>query len=312
MPESRPVGFFKDFTSDWDNKVAMRRAASVAFFSVFSLAPLAALAVRAAELLFGRQQVAGEVVRGAQSLAGPQAAQAVRSVVMNLHQTQGDRLGTVFGVVALAFGASLVFSELKAYLNAFLDVKLPPEHGLTRLVMDRLAGIAMVVIAAALLVSLVTLDVAVRQFGPEPWSVAYQVGYNLLMLGLVFAGSAATYRWLPDAKVPWRAIWPGALTTAVLFEVIRLSFSTYLTASRLGSAYGQAGALALLLVWIYFAILSYFVGAQVVKVYARRHGLPVIPEEPVPGEVSIEHAAEAGQAIAKRKAMGLKDRFTRR
>lgn len=291
----------KQTGSDWLDDRAMTMAASLAFYSVLSLAPMLVIAVAVAGFAFGEQAARGQIVTELEGLIGHEGGAAVEAVLASAHRPSAGIIGTVVGVVVLLFGASGVFGELQESLNVVWKVARKPGRGVVGLVTDRFFSFAMVLgVGFLALVSLVvtTLLGAMGTFfshtlpgGEGLWQVLNTVISLVVTTGLF----AMIFKFIPDAKVRWRDVWWGALVTAVLFTVGKLLIGLYLGKASVGSAYGAAGSLVVLVVWVYYSSQILLFGAELTQVISRSRGAKV---EPTGNAVIVEPARAAIPAFA--------------
>jgi membrane protein len=249
-----------DFVAD----DAMTLGAALAFYTALSLAPLLVLILWAVSFL-GESSRQGVVARIEQTV-GPQAGQAIGMIISASSQQQDLRsVAGLLGFVALFFSASGVFGQLQAALNRIWDVPPKTGMGIWGWIRKRMLSMGMIVaIAFVMMVSLVASALVTFIFGPA-WSWADLVT-SMIAYVLLFA---VIYKVLPDVQIEWRDVWFGSAVTAVMFAVGKWLIGWYLGSSSVGSAYGAAGSLVLLLVWVYYSSLILFVGAEVTQAYAR-------------------------------------------
>lgn len=277
---------------------APRLGAALAYYTVISLAPLLLVFVGIIGQVLGREAARGEIVEQVRGTIGPEAAELVQQAIEAAGQDSSGLVATVVGVVALFLGATTVFANLNGSLNTIWGVEpVPGEGGLLRAVrnffVNRLTTFAAVVgIGFLLLVSLgvsAGIEAASRFFAdqlPVPPGTLRLV--NLVVsVGVVTFLFAYIYRAIPDVRIAWRDVFTGAFITAVLFTLGKYLIGLYLGNSSVGSAYGAAGSLVVLLVWIYYSALIFFLGAEFTQVYARHRGNPF---EPSPGFRMAERA----------------------
>src|ERR671924_2067872 len=270
---------------DWWDDNCLRLAASLAYYTALSLAPLVLLIVGLAGLVLDRQQVAGQLESQLEGLMGPAGRELV-TTILTATTPQGGTLSTVLGLVTLFLGATAVFGELQATLNLIWAVQPAPTGGLWAaiwaLLKERLFSLALVfALAFLLLVSLVIsaalAAAAALVQGPERalLSRLLEVAGSLLVLSLLFA---LLFKSVPDAEVRWHDVWLGGVITAVLFTLGKTAISYYIGQAGVGSAYGAAGSLVVLLVWVYYSALIFFFGAEFTQAWATRHG--AVPPKP--------------------------------
>ncbi|CAN5364227.1 YihY/virulence factor BrkB family protein [soil metagenome] len=288
MEGNLAAGFalLKNTAIDWWKDNTFRLAASLAFYTIFSMAPVLLIAVGATSIFFARETAINRVVAEMQRLVGEQGATALRQVLESSAGFGQGAWAITVGVVTLFLGASVVFAELQAALNQIWGVKSEVRRGLILdLVFDRLRSFSIALgVGFLLLVSLVLSaalsalqDYLTRWMPSVPW--LWQAGNIAISFVVVAVLFAMIYKYLPDVQIEWHDVWIGALFTSVLFNGGKYLISIYLGQAAIGSAFGTAGSFAVLLVWIYYSALISFFGAEFTQVYARRHGRQLLPED---------------------------------
>jgi membrane protein len=278
---------------EWNADNAARLAAALAYYTIFSIAPLLVIVVALAGLFFGREAAQGQLTHEiSRYVSNPDAAALIQTVIENARVPEASALATVVGFALLIWGAAGVFGELRNALNNIWDV--PPRKN-TRIhdfLLDRLLPIVMVIIFGALLfLSLVasTALAAAADFLDIYWSGAVpdpQVGNFLFLLLVTFIVFGLLYKYVPDVPICWADVWPGALATAILFSVGRLGIGWYLAQTSVASAYGAASSLAILLLYTYYSAQVFYLGAEFTQVYGRTYGTRraeyQLIEQPIP------------------------------
>lgn len=275
---------------NWWKDNCLRLAASLAYYTALSLAPLLLLIVGVVGLVLDRQQVATQLATQLEGLMG-QAGRELVTSILTTTSPQGSLLATVIGLVMLFIGATAVFGELQATMNLIWEVQPAPTSGvwagIWAWLRERIFSLAIVfALAFLLLVSLVisaALAGAAALFqGPEQAVLSHvlEIAVSLLVLTFVFA---LFYKYVPDAEIGWRDVWLGGLITAVLFTLGKTAIGFYLGQASVGSAYGAAGSMVVLLVWVYYSALIMFFGAEFTHVWATRHGDVTPQPHAVPG-----------------------------
>ena len=275
---------------NWWKDNCLRLAASLAYYTALSLAPLLLLIVGVVGLVLDRQQVATQLATQLEGLMG-QAGRELVTSILTTTSPQGSLLATVIGLVTLFIGATAVFGELQATMNLIWEVQPAPTSGvwagIWAWLRERIFSLAIVfALAFLLLVSLVisaALAGAAALFqGPEQAVLSHvlEIAVSLLVLTFVFA---LFYKYVPDAEIGWRDVWLGGLITAVLFTLGKTAIGFYLGQASVGSAYGAAGSMVVLLVWVYYSALIMFFGAEFTHVWATRHGDVTPQPHAVPG-----------------------------
>jgi membrane protein len=264
---------------DWWQDNCLRLAASLAYYTALSLAPLVLLLVGVVGLVLDRQQVAQQLTTQLEGLMGPAGRDLITSILAAT-SPQGGAVATVIGLITLFIGATAVFGELQATMNLIWEVQPAPTSGVWAGIWgwlrERIFSLALVfALAFLLLVSLVisaALASAAALFqGPEQalLSRVLELAVSLLVLTFMFA---LFFKYVPDAEIRWRDVWLGGLLTAVLFTLGKTAIGVYLGRASVGSAYGAAGSMVVLLVWVYYSALILFFGAEFTQAWATRHG----------------------------------------
>ncbi len=278
------VALVKDTVSDWSDDNASRIAASLACYTLLSIAPLVVLCVAIAGMVFGRDAAQGQIAGELGSVVGAQGAEAIQSIVANAKSPGTGLLASIGGTAVLLFGASGVFGELQAALNTVWEVQAKPGRGFWGLIKDRFFSFTMVLgVGFLLLVSLV-LSAALAGVGKylteaAPLAPLWQSLNVIVSLGVTALVFALIFKIIPDVKIGWRDVWVGALVTSILFSLGRLLLGLYIGRSSVSSAYGAAGSLAALIVWVYYSGQIFLFGAEFTQVYATRYGSRIEPSE---------------------------------
>jgi membrane protein len=262
-------------------------SAAIAYYTIFSLPPLLVILVGVAGALFGAAAVQEALTGQVTSLAGAAAAREIRTMIENAGDLGEGLAGKLVGVLLLFVGASGAFGQLQKSLNRAWEVRPAKGSGFKKLLLKRVLSFGMVLtIAFLLLVSLaLSAALAALSAGVEDMlpggvpTVVWQVVNFVVSFGVVTLLFAALFVVLPDAKVAWRDVWVGAAFTAFLFTLGKWAIGLYLGRSDPGSAFGAAGSLALLLVWIYYSALILLAGAEFTQVWAQHRGGQIVPEE---------------------------------
>jgi membrane protein len=267
----------------WDDD-AMRLGASLAYYTLFAIAPILIVATAIAGMVFGTEAVRGEIVGQLDHLLGREGAGVVESLLEGASQRRAGILATVLGTVTFVVAATGAFLELQGALNTIWRVKPNPGANVKAFVIDRLRSFGLVVaIGFLLLVSLAMTAALAALSGwlarrsssiPLVWATI-----NVLVsLGVTTALFALLYRFLPDVQLRWRDVTTGAFVTAVLFTVGQQLIGLYLGQTGVASTYGAAGSMMILLLWVYYSCQIVLLGAEFTRVFAERHGTALIPE----------------------------------
>lgn len=267
----------RDSVIGWMDHNASRTGAALAFYTVFSLAPILLLSIAIAGLFFGDQAARGQIFQQISGLIGPSGAAAVQSIVRNASESGSGPLTTVFSVLTVIIGATTALAELKAGLDKIWEV--PPERraGFWYLVRTRLLSVGIILALGFLL--LVSLVISAGLTALEKLSRGEQIfsfvldWLNMLIAFVLVAALFGTiYKVLPSVRIAWRDVVIGAVVTAALFSLGKYCIGVYLGNSGLASTYGAAGSVILLLVWVYYSAQIFLFGAEFTRSYAHRFG----------------------------------------
>ncbi len=268
----------------WLERNAFAYAGALAFYTLFSLAPVMIIAITIIGVVLGPEAAQGQIVGQLEGAIGADAAEAVEGAVAASRLEQAGWLPTVVGVGAILIGATTVFAQMQLSLNAIWGVAARPSRsGLLILLKNRLLSFSVVLVIGFVMLVSMLLTVMLRaviRFAEEWLPVhASVVGLTELTLSiaLITLLFAMVFRILPDVVLSWREVIPGALVTALLFVFGRYLIATYLTMAAPASAYGAAGSLVLLLLWVYYSSLILLFGAAFTKTLLLRRGGRVIP-----------------------------------
>jgi membrane protein len=268
----------KETIRSWNEHRALRLGAALAFYTVFAIAPLFVIVLAIAGFWFGEEAARRQLFDQLYGLVGRQGGEAIQAVVASADRPRAGAWATVVAVFTLFVGATGVFVQLQDALNTIWQVRRQPGRGVRFFIKDRLLSFAMVLaIGFLLLVSLVVSAglAALGKFmsGLIPaQEIVWQILNFLVSLGLIGLLFAMIFKVLPDVKVAWREVWMGALLSAILFNVGKFALGLYLGRSSVASAYGAAGSLVIILLWVYYSSQTLFLGAEFTRVYARRFG----------------------------------------
>lgn len=281
----RQFGLLRETFEEWKDDDALQWGAALAYYTIFSIAPLLLVTISVASLVFGREAVEGRLVAEISGVVGAQAAEAIQTMVANASRTGSGVWGTIVGVGLMLLGASGAFVHLQRSLNHLWNVEPKPDAGWRLMVRQRLAALGMVLVVALLLLTALVLSAAVSAVAgwaderlPMPaWALSLlDLAVSLAVITLLFA---AIYKVLPDVEIAWREVWVGAFATAVLFALGKLAIGFYLGRASVASSYGAAGSLVVLLIWIFYSSQLVFFGAELTQVWARRRGTRIEPSE---------------------------------
>lgn len=269
--------------ADWNEDKAPRLAAALAYYALFSLAPLLVIAIAVAGLVFGREAVEGQLFGQIKGFVGDTGAAAIQEMIKGASSPTAGIIATIIGVVTLLFGAAGLFGQLQDALNTIWEVQPKPNQGIWAMLRQRFFSFGMVLgTGFLLLISLVlsTVLAAVGEYGRQLLP-GVDILWNVINLLIAFAVTtglfALIFKFVPDAEIGWSDVWVGAVVTALLFSLGRFALAQYLGRGSFGTTYGAAGSLIIVLLWIYYSAQILFFGAEFTQVYARTYGSRIQP-----------------------------------
>jgi len=297
--------------SAWVDDYAPSMGAALAYYTVFSIAPLLIIVIAVAGFAFGREAVQGELAAQLNELVGPDGAQAIQGLIASASEPRKGAIASLIGGVVLLLGATTVFGELQSSLDRIWRVPAAPNaSGLWNLLRTRLLSFGLVLgLGFLLLVSLV-ISVALAALGSrwgssvDGWEPILQLLNLAVSFALEMGLFAMIYKLMPRARIAWRDVWIGAGVTALLFEVGKLLIGLYLGKSGVTSGFGAAGSVVVLLLWVYYSAQIFLLGAEFTWVYAHHHGSKAGAAEPATAPPIPTRSGAAGveATAAKRES----------
>ena len=312
-------GLMREAVAAWLEDYAPSMGAALSYYTMFSIAPLLVIVIAVAGLVFGREAAQGQVLVQLRGLIGEDGALAIQALLENAASPAKSGLAAIVGTATLLLGATTVFGELQSALDRIWRVPAAAKvKGLWRLLRTRLLSFGMILgLGFLLLVSLVT-SAALAALGA--WWGGLLAGWEVTLEVINFAVSFASitllfaliYKFLPRAKIGWRDVWTGAAITSLLFAVGKVGIGFYLGRIGTASAFGAAGSLAVLLIWVYYSAQIFLLGAECTWVYAYRYGSRRgQAEAPLPAGVPSQDPAATPESRRSSVApIGLENRAT--
>lgn len=270
--------FLRETLQEWSRDNCLALGAALAYYTIFSIAPLLILVIAIAGLVLGRSEAQSEIVARVQAEAGASIAEMVHSMIEQLASPKSGLIATATSLVTIVFGASGVFGQLQTALNQIWSAPPRYDSGWRNMLRRRASAFGMILVIGFLLLLSVVASAVLS--GLSGWLDAHlpvasrflpvvNFGVSLGLATLLFA---AVLKVLPDARIEWRDVWFGAAVTALLFTVGKALIGIYLGRAGVGSVYGAAGSLVVMLLWIYYSAQIFFLGAELTEVYSRRYG----------------------------------------
>jgi membrane protein len=313
---------FKNTFRQWSEREPFNNSIIIAYYTIFSLPGLLVILINIAGYFFGAEAVTKQLSGQIGGVVGGDTAKSIQDMIANAQKTGGTTLSTILSIATLMFGATGVFYQLQQILNKIWEVKpKPKQSAILKLIKDRVFSFGLILVVGFLLLVSLVLSAAltalsgwVQAHVSEAFLVVFKVLDVLVSVGVITLLFAAIFKFLPDANVKWRDVWHGAILTSLLFVVAKFLLGIYFGNSDPGSTYGAAGSIILIMLWVSYAGLILFFGAEFTQVYAASHGRNIKPTE---GAVSTEGKNENGAIVNKKtesytKGVGAgKDRGTK-
>lgn len=273
------TALFADTVNEWYKHKAPRLGASLAFYTLLSLAPLLVVVVALAGSVYGEEAARGQIVAQLSDLLGRTGATAIEAVIKQARQPAVGLLATLAGLITLFFGATGVVTELRDALNTIYEVPAPELSGLKAIILfvrERFFSFALVVGVGFLLLVSLAVNAGLASMGTwfTDWlpALVLQVMSTIVSWVIITALFAGIYKVLPDVTIEWRDVALGAAVTSLLFNFGKFAIGLYLGSSTVASAYAAAGSLVVLLIWVYYSAQIFFLGAEFTQVFANRYG----------------------------------------
>ncbi|MEO8285823.1 MAG: YihY/virulence factor BrkB family protein [Chloroflexota bacterium] len=288
---------FKEFGDDR----ASTLGAALAYYAIFAIGPLLVIVIGIAGLVFGGAAASGQVADTLKGFLGPDGADTVASIIKSASSPGTGIIASLIGLLGLFFGAMAIFNQLKNALNLIWNVPKKEGGGIMTMIINNLLSFLMVLVSGLLLLLSLIANAVIASIGEfvrdtiPGGSLLLQLVNYLVSFGILTLMFAIIFRVLPDLKIPWKDVWLGAIVTSLLFVVGQVVLGIYFSFANVGSAFGAAGSLVVILVWIYYSAQILFFGAEVTQVYANNYG-----SHPSVHEVTRVDLSTVGASLRRR------------
>lgn len=277
---------FKEVISEFIEVNVLKMSASLAFYTLFALAPMFIIIITIVQFFFGAEAIEGELYPQLAELIGSQAATQVEQMIKNAAISERSTLSTTGSVVMLMFLATGVFVEIQESINYIWRLKAKPKTGFIKLIVNRFLSFSLVIsLGFILLVSLalnaaleVLMESLQKMFPITTFYLTYSLNLILTFIVITFIFSCI-FKILPDAKIRWRNVIVGAITTALLFMIGKSAITLYLSNSDISSTYGAAGSIVIIMLWVYYSAIILYFSAILTRVYAQISGYEIYPSD---------------------------------
>lgn len=273
------------FTGFADDKV-MKMSSSLAYYTVFSMAPLLIIIISLSGIFLGQDAAEGKVYAQLTSFVGPNTASQLQEMIKNASLSGKSELAAIIGVVTLIIGATTVFSQIQDSINSIWGLKPKPKKGWLKFLKNRFLSFSIIIGLGFLLLVSLSISTLIDSFSdvlktyfPHVTVIVFyfiNIAITLAIITLIFG---TIFKVLPDAKIKWKDVFVGSLVTAILFMLGKFGISFYISKSQVGSTYGAAGSLVILLLWVYYSSTILYYGAEFTKAYAMKFGSAIHPDE---------------------------------
>lgn len=275
--------FKNTFSGFLDDKVT-KLSGSLAYATIFSMAPLLIVIISLCGIFLGRDAIEGQVYAQLKGFVGDDTAAQLQELIKNASLAGKSSVAAVLGVITLVFGATTVFAEIQDSINTIWGLKPKPKRGWLKLLQNRFLSFSVIISLGFLLLVSLGVNYIVDSFSrrlmlhfPEVTVVVFYIINILISFGVIGLLFAVIFKVLPDAEIKWKDVIAGAVTTALLFMLGKFGISFYITTTKIGSTYGAAGSIIILLVWIYYSAIILYFGAEFTKAWAVKYGAAIYP-----------------------------------
>ncbi|MDQ0592814.1 membrane protein [Chryseobacterium ginsenosidimutans] len=284
------INFFwetlKEAFKEWNNSTASNDSASLAYYAIFSIPGLLIIIIWIAGYFFGEEAIRGEISNQISGIMGQDVAKSIQDMIAGALIDKENIFMKAVGIGSLIFGSTTLFFQLQHSLNTLWDVKAAPKKAFVKFLLDRANSLGMILMIGFLLMITMVLSSLISvlnnwitaYFGLETYILVQLVNFSIGFLIVMFL-FALIFKVLPDVKVSWKPIWKGAFLTAVLFTLGKFLLSLYFGTAKPTSAFGAAGTVILIMMWINYSCMLIFFGAEYTKVYAYRKGYTIVPSK---------------------------------
>ncbi len=268
-----------------DDKIT-KLSGSLAYYTVFSMGPLLVVIISLCSLFLKRDAIEGKIYGVLQNFMGQNSAAQIQALIGNASIGNKSTIAAVIGIITLLVGATSMFGEIQDSINGIWGVKAKPKSGWMKMLRDRFLSFSVIItLGFLLLVSLAItgliegLNHRLQSYFPGVTVVIFYILNLILTLGISTFIFAVIFKVLPDAEIKWKDVFIGALITGFLFMIGKFGISLYVSKTQVGTTYGAAGSLVLLLLWVYYSSIILYMGAEFTKAYAVKYGSEIKPSE---------------------------------
>ena len=279
-------GYIRQVFREFSEDDILKYSASLAYYTIFSLAPMLIVIISLTSLLYAREAMQGHIYSQIKDLVGSEAALQIQDIIKNIHITGKSFFASVVSIIVLLIGATSIFGEIQDSLNKIWGLKVITTKTWWKLILNRLLSFSLIVSIGFIMMVSLLLNAVISAFGNylgkylDNFSVIFiQLTDNVLTFIATTFLFALMFKVLPDAKIKWKDVLIGGLITSFFFTLGKLGIGYYLGQSNLATVYGAAGSVIIIMVWVYYSAVILYLGAEFTKVYAKLHGGKIYPNE---------------------------------
>lgn len=266
-----------------DDKIT-KLSGSLAYSTVFSMGPLIIVIISLCSIFLGKEAIEGKIYEQLKGFLGSDSAKQLQAIIKNAAISGNSKIAAIIGGITLLIGATAIFSEIQDSINGIWGIKPKPKKGWIKFLQNRFLSFSLIVGLGFLLLVSLSVNTLIDGFNaklqvwfPDVSVVLFYIINILLTAAIVTLIFAVIFKVLPDADIMWKDVTAGAFTTALLFMIGKLGISFYISKSNVGSTFGTAGSLVILLVWVYYSSIILYFGAEFTKAWSVNYGLPIKP-----------------------------------
>ncbi|HEY5370520.1 MAG TPA: YihY/virulence factor BrkB family protein [Hanamia sp.] len=276
----------KNSFTGFSNDRVMKMSSSLAYYTVFSLAPLLIIIISLSGIFLGKDAAEGKVYGQLENFVGSNTALQLQEMIKSASLSGKSHVAVAIGIITLVVGATTVFAQIQDSINSIWGLKPKPKSGLLQFLRNRVLSFSVIIGLGFLLLVSLTLSTLIDGFGdalqswfPDVTVIVFYIVNLMITLVITAVIFGAIFKVLPDAKIKWKDVAAGAITTAVLFMLGKFGISYYIRQSNVGSTYGAAGSLVILLLWVYYSAIILYFGAEFTKAFAVKYGSSIHPDD---------------------------------
>ncbi len=295
------------FTGFVDDRV-VKLSAALAYYTLFSMAPLLIVIIFVTSIFYGRANTEESIYNQIEGFVGADTALQLQQIITNASLEGKGTFALILGIITLVIGATTVFAEIQDSINMIWGLKPKPKRGWLKMLKNRLLSFSVIVSLGFLLLVSLGVSAIIEGLGerlqrafPDITVVVFYILNLVITFSVITILFGTIFKVLPDAKIKWKDVLAGAIATAILFMLGKFGISFYISKSNVGSTYGTAGSLVVLLLWIYYSSIILYFGAEFTKAYAVRFGADIRPDHYAVITKTVEVETENGTVQDKEK-----------